>query len=219
MPSNREFDKVWDFQTPATYVDETNDAADVVTNFNGPQAVGDILYIGDGTEFTRAHIRLSTVATGSYDVVIEYWDGDSWEAIPGVSDGTSDMTQNGTISFSAPGDWAQCDVNGTTLFWIRLRCIDAGTIKPICLSCFRHKMVAGATPEILGAYDDYNRMQGLISENTDFSTAGEIRIIRSSLVKVRYLFDTPTANKIRVYFEATTVDYDFTVSPITKVVT
>jgi len=57
---------------------------------------------------------------------IKYWDGDSWEDIPGITDGTDGGSagrtfyQNGRIAFTPPADWATCAVNGVTAYWINV---------------------------------------------------------------------------------------------------
>ena len=53
----------------------------------------------------------------------EYWDGSAWQALAGISDGTSRYTLPGvqTISWTLPADWAASDENGTVAYWMRAR--------------------------------------------------------------------------------------------------
>ena len=54
----------------------------------------------------------------------EYWDGESWLRIPGpVTDGTNNLRNTGTLSFTVPGDIEPVDWSGKTNSWIRARLI------------------------------------------------------------------------------------------------
>ena len=69
-------------------------------------------------------------------VVWEYWDGDSWEALANVTDGTTGftiaVTDGQNLTFDIPTDWAAQVLNGSAnLFYIRARITTVYTINPV----------------------------------------------------------------------------------------
>ena len=81
----------------------------------------DAYYFGFYTEVPSFWIVIRTGAEWNADLVWEYYDGDSWESLADISDGTNDFGTEGTkiISWTAPGDWAEVAVDGTTCYWVR----------------------------------------------------------------------------------------------------
>lgn len=73
--------------------------------------VNDAYYFGHNEEFGQVKLELSTVAIGTLNIVWEYWDGGAWSTLT-KTDGTSNFTQSGTISWPIPNDWADTTVNG-----------------------------------------------------------------------------------------------------------
>ena len=75
--------------------------------------------------FSGINVDLQTNGSGtSPDLNWHYWDGDSWadlESISGFTDGTSNLTQDGAVYWSAnPTNWRKYSVNGSTdLYYIR----------------------------------------------------------------------------------------------------
>jgi Baseplate J-like protein len=54
----------------------------------------------------------------------EYWNGSGWTPIPGVDcDGTDELMQSGTVTFSAPSDLMTTTVGGKQDAWIRARLV------------------------------------------------------------------------------------------------
>jgi len=86
-------------------------------------SVDDALYIGHDEKFDAVLFDIST--PGEYDATLvwEYWNGSDWVTL-NVTDNTSGFTVSGLnfVSFEQPDDWTQCDVNGKTKYWIRVRC-------------------------------------------------------------------------------------------------
>lgn len=76
--------------------------------FVGGPAAGDALYIGSEAPFSEIHFRINNtdwVAT----IAFEYWNGTSWTAFSGLSDGTSNFTLAGkrVVSWTRPTNWAR----------------------------------------------------------------------------------------------------------------
>jgi hypothetical protein len=88
-------------------------------------AAEDANYFGHATIMpTSLLLNLTTQGDWVGTVVWEYWDGDSWEALADISDGTTAFeatTGWKTVSWTAPSDWAQCTVDGVNGYWCRAR--------------------------------------------------------------------------------------------------
>jgi hypothetical protein len=69
------------------------------------------LYIGSELPFDFATFDVRTAAT-SLVGTWQYWNGSTWATLT-VTDGTSGMTVDGTISFTPPSNWARTIVNGS----------------------------------------------------------------------------------------------------------
>ena len=131
-------DRVWQFEDPATFVDETTDANSATaadwTIFPATESVGD--YVAIGSEAPFASLTLTNtggtqgVDGGSLAVAWEYWDGAAWTALTGVTDGTTGFTAVvgvQTVTFTQPANWATTELNSTggQLYYVRCR-ITAG---------------------------------------------------------------------------------------------
>jgi len=101
-----------------------NATPDDMTLLPSTPAVDDAYYFGFDLEFTELNLNISTVGAGSWTIVWEYWDGDSWELVTGISDGTSGFTVGAwnAVSWTLPSDWAKTTVNSQgPYYYIRAR--------------------------------------------------------------------------------------------------
>jgi hypothetical protein len=109
------------------YVDESTpfneDTADDVEVFPATPVNDDAFYVGSSAVFGRVDVNVTTDGDGTWTVDWEYWDGSAWTAISGITDPTSGFNGGGTgiqsITFDAPGDWAQNTVDSQLAYWIR----------------------------------------------------------------------------------------------------
>jgi hypothetical protein len=64
-----------------------------------------------------------TLGTNAANITFafEYYNGSAWATLTGVSDATTNLTGDGTISFTTPTDWATVSVNSVTAYWVRFR--------------------------------------------------------------------------------------------------
>jgi hypothetical protein len=112
-------------------IDETTDANDAGANdfplFNAAIAQGDEVHFGFHQPCAKFKLNVGTA--GDYDGtgVWKYWDGDSWESLVDVVDGTSgfEVAGTNTVSWTIPTDWAEVAVGGITAYWIKCEMITA----------------------------------------------------------------------------------------------
>ena len=128
-----------------TVTDETADINNVAANdvplLPAAPEENDATYFGNYDKFDKLTIDIGTQgvkAPGDWSIAWEYWDGDSWEALADVVDGTAEFTAaagNHDVIFTVPNDWAEKEIDITaggsiTAYWIRAR-VDAATTNPI----------------------------------------------------------------------------------------
>jgi hypothetical protein len=81
-------------------------------------ANGDAFIVSSHEKFCYIDVYMEGGVVNTNNVIaLKYWDGDTWEAIPGVVDGTFDtqsLGKSGRISFSPPVDWAEVAIDGYT---------------------------------------------------------------------------------------------------------
>jgi hypothetical protein len=102
-----------------TFTDFTNEIKDPnITSTRllpATPAVNDAIYFSDiETGFEKLVFDLTTGVSG-VTIVWEYWNG-AWTAFTGLSDGTSGLTTDGTLTFTFPSDWVK-----TTAYAMRAR--------------------------------------------------------------------------------------------------
>ena len=114
--------KVLSTTNDTSFTDNTNEArlADntAFTLFPTP-ATTDRTYIGHSVQFTSITVGLSTLGSAA-TYIWEYWNGLAWTTLT-VTDSTSGFTTSGKVQWTAPAFWATTSVNGTTMYWVRVR--------------------------------------------------------------------------------------------------
>lgn len=122
-----------------SYVDETTDANSAatgdVTVFPATEDTQDYCLIGHASKFRAVRYVIATAGVGSgLTANWEYWNGSTWATIASVATltdgGTSFTAAAGTYETSWTGsgltNWATTAINGSTLYWVRLK-IAAGS--------------------------------------------------------------------------------------------
>lgn len=124
----------------------TNDTTDDMSLLPTSPATGDAYYIGNSEQFDTFDLTVSTAGAGDWTIVWEYYDGSSWSALDGVSDGTNGFTAGGTntVTWDTPTDWSEETVDGNELFWIRARVDTFGSITTQPLG---REVLFGESPE------------------------------------------------------------------------
>jgi len=120
--------KVW-YYDGTSYTDRTTEAREYGHSaFTLLADTDDIFYVGFGAKFDRLYFDLSVAGAG-LTLVWEYWNGSAWTTLT-VTDGTSDFSSDGWVTWSEPADWATTDVNGYTAYYVRVRTTTAPTTVP-----------------------------------------------------------------------------------------
>jgi len=111
------------FYDGSDYTDNSTEAASEFGNeFTLLEDTSDYLYVGDDAKFSGVAFGFHTPALG-VTLKVEYYNGSSWSTLS-VTDDTENWVQNGNITWTAPADWAQTDVNGDTKYWVRFSSTD-----------------------------------------------------------------------------------------------
>ena len=84
----------------------------------------DIIYVGSSASvltgpFTSLKFTSLTSTGSAGTITVSYWNGSAWTALT-ITDGTSNLTASGTISWIAPSDWTAATVDGVERFWVRI---------------------------------------------------------------------------------------------------
>lgn len=82
----------------------------------------DFIYLGHTEEFSEIEVLLATVSSKNIEAIFQHSTSSDWDTFVPI-DSTIGFTQDGTINFEADDltNWAALNVNGTSLFWIRIQ--------------------------------------------------------------------------------------------------
>lgn len=140
-PATSPFGQVWQVAAPSTFVDETTDANSAANAdwqiFPTAEVATDYVTLGFAEQFPKVTFDNLNGTAGVGGVVVwEYWNGTTWVALTGVTDGTTGFTAavaNGqALTFTVPSDWAKQVLNGSAnLYYIRARITTVYTTNPV----------------------------------------------------------------------------------------
>ena len=136
------FTRVWYVDASASDItEETKDANGSAnadwTVFPASEAVADYVAFGHTATFKQLKFDYANGTAGVAGVVTwEYWDGDSWAALAGVTDNTTSFTvaaaDSKTVSWTLPTDWATTTISSDEeLYYVRARITTVYTTNPI----------------------------------------------------------------------------------------
>jgi len=99
--------------------------------FGATQAIGDLLYVGGQQKFAFLALLFGTLGVGG-TYAVEYYNGSAWVAIVSLSDGSTGLTANGTLSWAITDQtgWATVAINSITAFWVRIRVTATSSTAP-----------------------------------------------------------------------------------------
>lgn len=104
------------------------ESPDDMTLLPAAPVAGDAYYFGSATPFGTIDLTISQVALATtLAVVVEFFNGATYEAVTGLVDGTLlggiAFGQSGQITFTVPATWATDTINSVTAFHARVRLV------------------------------------------------------------------------------------------------
>jgi len=125
----------------AAYTDHSEEADTLAgTPFATLTDADDELYLGKDTPFKEVYFDFGT--PGVYGaVVVEYWDGDEWKAVSGLTGAAAALAADGKMQWTLPDDWALKTVNSYSAYYIRITATTPWTT-PATVNCIRQNCVA-----------------------------------------------------------------------------
>jgi hypothetical protein len=130
---NREYSTnggtTWNTDANADFMFEEYGSTSDMTLFPTSIALNDAYYLGSPYKFTVAQIDVGQAGAGTYTVVWEYSRAGDYSACVGLNDGINGFRNQWTreVSHTPQADWAQLNILGKNIYWLRCRCTDAGT--------------------------------------------------------------------------------------------
>lgn len=112
------------FDKDGSFTDHTSEMENYITDGTfamSNDATNDYLYIGKlDKPIHSVHFYLSVLSTDAGSLTGEYWNGSSWTALPGFSDGTSNFTKSGFVDWNVNiDDDEKTTVNSVEAHWYR----------------------------------------------------------------------------------------------------
>lgn len=129
-------DQVWQFRAVGSvFVDLTTafNTAGSASLFPAAAALGDYFAAGLISKFSTMTLNLTTPGVAGV-VAWEYWNGSAWAALPGIVDGSTNLTGSGSVvvNWAIPSDWAAVILNASaSLYYVRARITTHYTTVPI----------------------------------------------------------------------------------------
>lgn len=172
-----------------TYADITTQSRTAAINVMVLAGDLDTLYFGHiDVPFSSIYFALSTAASASVVMHLEFWDGSTWKDL-GYFDETNGLIQDGSIFFKAPPVWQRTVVDSVgPYYWVRLRRDMAALAQPPVESrlriCSANEIFNFSESEKSGSNSDYtlNRFIGQIELNTPLS-AGDVVTLGSEATR------------------------------------
>ena len=140
----------------------------------------DYFYFGKSTTFSAIFIDISTAAVGN-TLAFSYWDGANWTALT-VTDGTSALTTDGVISFTAPSDWTSRSLTGvhapvppdeTSYFYVRMRSSTSSTTDATAYLC----VPENRTTNLFSYLPNSGDTTGIVTDRTGLTSLDNINTI------------------------------------------
>lgn len=103
-------------------------AANDMTLLPALPAVDDAYYFGLSNPWDWLALNIGRAGIGTWTIVWEYYNGATWETLPGIYDTSNGFRNGGTqsVAFHRPNDWATSSIMLMDLYWIRGRISSMG---------------------------------------------------------------------------------------------
>lgn len=116
--------------------------------YTGNVTLEDTVYISYEEPFADINLTFSTAGSG-VSAAWQYWNGSTWASLA-TTDGTSNFTTSGLVTFTPPSDWAARAVNSSrTKYFVRL-VISSATTSPITSKIYGDDWLNGAVTACRG---------------------------------------------------------------------
>ncbi|MFZ6034531.1 MAG: phage integrase SAM-like domain-containing protein, partial [Patescibacteria group bacterium] len=163
----------------------TDNSAEAKTIAGTPFTVladnNDEFYVGLDHKFATVYFDFAAPLTGTAPVLATQYYNGSWSALT-VTDNTSAMTQDGSITFTAPSNWTTTAINGQTKYWVRFSITYSGlstaptaySVSPTTGSRFYVYGQSGDTYPALYVNDKGNVGMGNVSPSYKLDVSGVV---------------------------------------------
>ncbi|MDP2671879.1 MAG: hypothetical protein Q8O68_00010, partial [Candidatus Daviesbacteria bacterium] len=112
-----------------SYTDNSTEAKTTKgTAYTVLSGTSDLFYVGTNIPFSSVYFGLARNGVGGTGLAAEYWNESAWTSLS-ITDGTSNLTQSGTVTFTPPTAWAMTTVVGNR-YWIRFKFTGAPSTSP-----------------------------------------------------------------------------------------
>lgn len=101
--------------------DANDDGLDDMTLLPQSPAVGDAYYFGSENRFSGFELKISTLGSGTWTIVWEYYDGSNWTSLPNLTDNTNGFRNAASVYWDVPSDWVRTEVNRDEQYFVRAR--------------------------------------------------------------------------------------------------
>jgi len=101
-------------------------AANDMTLLPVSPVIGDAYYFGSDGMFDILTVNIGTAGDWSGTYAWEYWDGDEWLSVSGITDSTVGFTAgagNYNVTYTCPSAWQTTTIQGMDLYWLRFRVV------------------------------------------------------------------------------------------------
>jgi len=207
----------------ATFGDITTQSRTAAINVMFFTQDQDMVYFGHvDVSFSSIYVALSTAASASIVLHLEFWNGTIWQDI-GFFDETNGLIQDGSILFKAPHTWQKTNVNSVgPYYWVRLRRDLPALAQPPVESrlriCSGNETFGFSDSERAGSNSDYtlNRFIGQIELNTPLSANDVVtlgsEVTRATMVSNAQPFGLSGGESLNVEVDGTVQTVAFVAS-------
>ena len=163
----------------------------------------DEFYLGLDSTFNTLYVDIATAGIG-VTLSAQYYSS-SWSALS-ISDNTSNLTTDGTITFTAPSDWTQTAVNSVTRYWIRLR--SPGTDITTAPTAYSVSPTTGNRFYVYGQASDtapaiYVNDKGYVGFGTTSSPSYRLEVLENTANTPQMSIVSDSSNHTEFYVDST----------------
>ena len=164
----------------------------------------DYLYLGLDHPFATVYFDIATARAGGSGFTAQYY-STTWSALA-ITDNTTALSTDGTITWTTPSDWATTAVNGQTKYWVRFNFVTtapttaptAYSVSPTTGNRFYVYSQAGDTNPAIYINDKGNVGIGTTTPSYKLDVSGTGRFT-SNLMLNTFTFEPISATELGLY--------------------